>query len=143
MPVSLTEKQTSWPFSSSSRTRAFTTISPLLGELDGVIAEVDQDLPQSQGVAFEVSGDRSVDIENQFEALGGGLFGDQIANVLQYLFEIEVDIFDRQFARLDLREIQNVVDNAQQVLARLLNLANVLSLTRIEVGLQAPDETCR
>ena len=61
---------------------------------------------------------------------------DQVADILQHLVEIEVDVLDRQLAGLDLREIENVVDDAQQVLAGALDLPHVVALRGVEVGLQ-------
>ena len=80
--------------------------------------------------------DRGLDLEDQFQALGGGLLAHQVPDILQDLVEIEVDILDRQLARLDLREIENVVDDAEQVLARTLDLQHVVALARRKVSLQ-------
>src|SRR6516164_11084479 len=89
----------------------------LLGELNRVIAEVDQDLSHPKWVALEVGRNRGVNVEDQLQPFGGRLLGDQVADVLQYLVEMEVDRLDRKFAGLDLGEVQNVVNDAEQVLA--------------------------
>ena len=108
----------------------------LLGELDGVVAEIDQDLTEPERIAAEMGRDRGLDLEDQLEPLGRGLLAHQVADILQHLVEIEVDVLDRQFAGLDLREIENVVDDAEQVLAGALDLLHVVALARREVGLQ-------
>ena len=108
----------------------------LLGELDGVVAEIDQDLTEPERIAAEMGGDRGLDLEDQLEPLGRGLLAHQVADILQHLVEIEIDVLDRQFAGLDLREIENVVDDAKQVLAGTLDLLHVVALARRELGLQ-------
>jgi hypothetical protein len=45
-------------------------------------------------------------------------------------------LFQPQLARFDLGEIQNVVDDAQQRLGRLMDFADVIALARIELRLQ-------
>ena len=60
----------------------------------------------------------------------------QVADILQHLVEIEVDVLDRQLAGLDLGEIEDVVDDAEQVLAGALDLEHVIALARREVGLE-------
>ncbi len=85
----------------------------LLCELDRIVAEVDQDLPESQRIAAEIVGDRRLDVEDQLKPLGRGLLGNQIADILQNLVEVEVDVLDRELAGLDLGEVENVVDDAE------------------------------
>ena len=107
-----------------------------VGELDGVVAEIDQDLTEPERIAPEMGRDRGLNLEDQLKPLGRGLLAHQVADILKHLVEIEVDVFDRQFAGLDLREIENVVDDAEQVLAGALDLLDVIALARGEVGLQ-------
>src|SRR4029079_7897677 len=108
----------------------------LLGELDGVVAEIDQDLTEPERIAAEMGGPRGLDLEDQLEPLGRGLLTHQVADILQHLVEIEIDVLDRQFAGLDLREIENVVDDAKQVLAGTLDLLHVVALARRKLGLK-------
>src|SRR6185437_9070293 len=98
--------------------------------------EIDQDLAEPQRIAAEVSGDGRLDLEDQLKTLSGRLLAHQIPNILQDLVEVEVDILDRELARLDLGEVENVVDDAEQMLARTFDLENIVALTRGEVGLQ-------
>src|SRR5205807_5178277 len=106
---------------------------PALGNRHGAVAEVNQDLSESQRIALGVYIDRRVDIENQLQPLARRLLRDQIADVFQNLLEIEIDGFDSELAGLDFGEIQNVVDDAEQVLAGLVNLAHVASLPRVQL----------
>ena len=63
----------------------------LLGELDRVVREVDQDLAQPQRVAHQVARHVGRDVEHQLQPLGVGLLADQVRDVVQQLVEVEVD----------------------------------------------------
>ena len=108
----------------------------LLGELDGIVRVVDQDLPQAQRVAHHALRKTGVDVKQQLQPLGCGLLGNQVGHVLQHLVEREVDRLDVELAGLDLGVVQDVVDDAQQVLAGRMGLLDIVALTRIQVGLQ-------
>ena len=115
-----------------------------LGELDRVVGEVDEDLAQAQRVADQVGRARSRPTsKTQLQPLGRGLLGDQVGHVVEHLLEVEVDVLDRQLAGLDLREVEDVVDDAEQVLAGALDLLDVVALARRQLGLAAPGATCR
>jgi hypothetical protein len=116
IPVSLTENSTAGAgvvLQNAHLDRDFAALS----ELHRVVAEVDQDLAEPERVAAEMGRDRGLDLEDQLEPLGRGLLGHQIPDILEHLVEIEIDRLDRQLAGLDLREIENVVDDAEQMLA--------------------------
>src|SRR5579864_407105 len=108
----------------------------LFGELDSVVAEIDKDLTEAKRITFRMSADCGINIKDQFEALGGSFFGDEVADILEDFLQIEVDVFDSKLARFDLGEVQNVIDDAEEMLARLLNFANIAFLARVEVGLE-------
>ena len=74
--------------------------------------------PEPQRIADQCVGRPRADVEHQLQPLGRGLLADQVGDVVQHLLELEVDVLDRQLAGLDLREVEDVVDDAQQVLAR-------------------------
>jgi hypothetical protein len=106
------------------------------GELDRVVAVVDQDLPQAQGIADEHFGNVGGDVEDQFDPLLVRLFADQVDEVVEHVGQLELGRLDAQLAGLDFREIENVVDDAEQVLARLQHLADVVALPRRQFGLE-------
>ena len=107
-----------------------------VGELDGVVGQVDQHLPQAQGVAHQGPGHLRGQGKQHFQALFPGLHRDQGGQVVQHLLQVEVHLFHGQLAGLDLGEIQDVVDDAQQVVSRGLHLGDVVALLGVQVGLQ-------
>ena len=83
----------------------------LLGELDGVADIVDEDLPQSQRVSAQHGRHRGVDFPDQrqpfFRELGAHQGGDVIKDVCC----LEIGLFQRDLVGLDLRDIENVIDD--------------------------------
>ena len=68
IPVSLTENLTTWLSSTVLQDLSPDYDLTFLSELDGVVAEVDQDLPKPQRIASESSrDDRRLDVEDQFQ----------------------------------------------------------------------------
>ena len=55
---------------------------------------------------------------------------------MQQALELEVDVLDQQLARFDLGKVQHLVDDSQQMLARSLDLGEIVALPRREVGLE-------
>ncbi len=115
----------------------------LFGELDGVVAQVDQHLPQPQRVADQ--GGRHVrrTVEQQLQPLVLGLHPHQVGQVVHDIFQVEVDLLHRHLAGLDLGEIEDVVDDAQQVLAGALHLLDVVAAASCPARSAAPGGTCR
>ena len=106
------------------------------GELDGVVGVVHQHLVQPQRVAHQSFGNARVDVDDQLQPLVCHLVGDQGGDIVQKLLETELDLFEVELAGLDLGVVQDVVDDAQQVLARRLDLLEVVALMLAEVGFQ-------
>ena len=120
----------------SSKTRTWTATSPNSVNLTALLQKLIRIWPSRSGSprkCVETAGSTS---KISSEPLGRCLLAHQVPDILQHLVEIEVDIFDRQLAGLDLREIEDVIDDAEQVLAGALDLEHVVALTRREVGLQ-------
>ena len=107
-----------------------------LRELDGVVGVVDEDLAQAQRVAHQVGGHVAGHIADQLQPLGSGLVAHHIRHAFEHAVEQERLALHHQLARLDLGEVQDVVDDAQQVLARLLDLAHVVVLARAQARLE-------
>ena len=106
----------------------------LLGEFDGIVGVIDQHLAEAQGIADQCPRHARADVDDQLQALGRRLFRDQPGDVLEHPVELELDVFDDHLARLDLREVENVVDDAEQMLARALDLVQVIALARRQLG---------
>ena len=108
----------------------------LFAELDGVIGVVDQHLPQAQRIAHQHGRQLRVDLEQQFQVLAGGARCHHRHQGLHHVVETEVDALDFQLARLDFRDVEDIVDDAQQVLAGKADLFQVIALARLQVRFQ-------
>ena len=116
----------------------------LLGELDRVVAAVDQHLAEPQRIADEAVGTSRRRRRTAAPAPCPSAFSrDQVGDVVQHVLELEVDRLDGQLAGLDLREVEDVVDDAEQVLAAPLDLLDVVALSRVEPVSAARGATCR
>jgi hypothetical protein len=105
-------------------------------EFDGIADEVDEHLPQTRRVAEDAVGNAGVDIGNELELLAVGLHCQRLESAAKAVAEAELDLFQIELAGLDLREIEDVVDQRQQRFGRLLNDLEVLALHRRKFGPQ-------
>jgi hypothetical protein len=108
----------------------------LLGELHGVAAEVEQDLPEAQAVSDQQPRQGRVDVEHQFQVLAGHSLAELAGDVVEDLVEVEFPLLDGELAGFDLRVVEDVVDDAQQVLSGPLRLLQVVALHPGEFGLE-------
>ena len=99
----------------------------LLGELDGVGAQVDQHLAQPGGVAHQVAGQVARRGEEQLEALFLGLQTEHVGHLLDHGFECEGHVFEFEVAGFDLRHVEDVVEDLQQVLGGAMRLLDVVA----------------
>ena len=104
------------------------------GELDRVADQVDQDLAQSGGVAGDEVGQPGVDQAGQLHPLVAGLFAEQLGDVLQHLVQVEVDTLQGELALLHFGEVEDVVDQVQQVVARPLRDLQIVLLVGAQLG---------
>ena len=93
-------------------------------------------MPDAQRVAHQVWRHVAGHIANQFQTLGRGLVAHHIDHARQYLVQHKGVGLDAQLARLDAREIQDVVDDPHQVLTRLLDLGHIVVLAWREARLE-------
>ena len=107
-----------------------------LGELDGVVDEVGQDLAEPQRVAQQVLGNRRRDVGQELQPLVVRLLGGERGDRADDLVEPEVGGLDVELAGLDLGEVEDVVDDAEQRRAGVVDLADVVALLRRELGLE-------
>ena len=108
----------------------------LFAELDGVVGVVDQHLPQAQRIAAQHARQRRVEFEDQFQLAADRPGRYQCREGLDHVVECEIDLLDIELAGLDLRDVEDVVDDAQQVFAGEADLFQVVALAWIEVGLE-------
>ena len=88
----------------------------LIRELDGVADQVEENLTQPPRVSVQMEGHVRLDEIGQFDSLGVRCFGTDFDGIFDHLREIEIHRVEREFARLDFREIQDVIDDPQQSL---------------------------
>ena len=103
-----------------------------LGELDRVRKQIGQDLVEACGIAFQ--GRRKVvrNIDREGEPVGVRLHRHHVGQFLQQAAQAEGGAFDDQLTRLDLREIQHVVEHDQQRLAGELDFRQQARLLLIQ-----------
>ena len=103
-----------------------------VGKFDGVIGVVDQNLSQTQWIAKQVWRHVTRDVHNQLQTLIGCFFGHQADHVIQQVLQLEVDDFRAHLAGLNFRQVKDVVDDAQQMVAGGLDPAQVIALPGCE-----------
>ena len=108
----------------------------LLGELYRVRSVVQEDLFESESVADESAGNVSLDVENQFESFRRSLGAYYSGDLREHILEIERFVFDIDFPRFDFGEIENVVDDAEQMLACRLDFSEIVLLRRSVVHIE-------
>ena len=74
--------------------------------------------------------------DQEFQILVVGLLADDSGEVLKYVIEAKLCLFHLQLASLDLREVEDVVDDAEEGLCSHLCLCQIVALLRGQIGLQ-------
>ena len=130
MPVSRTvnRRPTSPSGAGSPATSTRTTTSPGVGELDGVADQVEQDLPQPAGVADQGVGHLRLHVVDQLQPFPVGPHGQGPQGVADRRPQGEVGHVQLELAGLDLGEVEQVVDHAEQVVGGRLDRLEVLPL---------------
>src|SRR5690606_31404662 len=84
----------------------------VLRELDCVPDEIEDHLAQSSGIALEDLGHVGGDFARELEALLVRAQRDRLERALERLANLELRGVELEFPGLDLREIENIVDDA-------------------------------
>ena len=129
MPVSRTAKWRQRPSASPPARATLTTTSPCSVNLTALLQKLIRIWPSRSGSPTE-GGHRGSMSKISSSPLAAAFSDDQVGDPLEHLVEIELDVLDGELAGLDLREIEDVVDDAEQMLAGLLDLAAVVALSR-------------
>ena len=108
----------------------------LLGELDRVADQVEQHLPQPARVADQGVGHVRLHVAGQLQPLGPGPHGQGPHGVAQRRPEREVGRVQLQLAGLDLREVEQVVDEAEEAVGRRLDRLQALPLVVGQRGVE-------
>jgi hypothetical protein len=111
----------------------FEADSALLGELEGVGGEVDEDLAEAVGVADEDGGDGGRDVAVEGDAGGGG-GGEDVGDVLEGLGKREWGGDEAEVAGFDLGEIEDVIEEGEEGAGGGGGEGDVLVLVGVEGG---------
>ncbi len=65
-----------------------------------------------------------------------GTQGKRLERLPQLLAEAEIDLLDFELARLDLRKIENVIDDDEQRIGRRFDHFQIFALLRIQLGIE-------
>ena len=104
----------------------------LVGELDGVTHQVEEHLPQPAGVADQGVGHVRLHLVDQLQPLLVGPHGQGAQGVPDRRPQGEVGGDQLQLAGLDLGEVEQVVDDAQQAIGRRLDRLQALPLVLVQ-----------
>ena len=107
-----------------------------VGELDGVAHQIDQHLAEPQRVTPHCHRHVRVDVEKQLQILPRGPLGHDIGKLFHNPLQVVIYVFQFQPAGLNLGEIEDVVEQAQQDLSRSLHCVQVLALFSGQPGSQ-------
>ena len=107
----------------------------LVGELDRIVDEVVQDLPDPQRVAPVMSAQAFAGFEHQLHPLAAGRDGEEFADLAKQVFDLHVFRNDFERVGVEPQEIQNVVQNAQQGPRRIVDAGKMAALRLVQRGL--------
>ena len=99
--------------------------APLVGVLHGVVQDIHDGLAHAYRVPVQPVRQVFVNVDMEVQALLFRLEHDHVRHVVQDGAELVIHLNDLHPARLDLGEVQNIVDDGQQVLPGALHVAGV------------------
>ncbi len=99
-------------------------------ELDGIVQQVHQDLRQPQRVAAQRLRQVAA-IHRQRQALAARAVGDQRRGAGQQRVDREIHRRQHQLAGIDLRQVEDVVDDVEQVHRRIAHLGEAVGRDRV------------
>ena len=105
-------------------------------ELHRVGEQVGQDLRDATAIAAHRARDVVGEVDRQLQPLAVRGRGDDVRGGLDHLAQVEVALLELEVAGLDLRDVQDVVDDQQQLLARGAGGRRVLALLVVELGVE-------
>ena len=105
------------------------------GEFDGVLEQVDDDLPQAAWIAAHEGGELVVDVDDDLETLAVRLHREKVDGLMHPGPEVEARRLQLEPPGLDLGEVEDVVDEAQEDVGGEPDLVHVVGLLGIELRL--------
>lgn len=88
----------------------------LVGELDGIAYEIDDDLPQPPRVASQAPRSVRLNAHTELEILALRRVRQYRHRAFNALLQVEFNVFKQKFSGLDLGKIEDIVDEAEEVL---------------------------
>src|SRR5215471_550468 len=114
-------------------------------KLDRVADQIDNHLPQPAGVANQMIGNIRLDVAGNLQAFGVATKSQGLDAIAEVVAQNEGDFLEIQFLRLDLREVEDVVDEAQESATRGFDRLQIAALLGAQVGVQGklghPDDS--
>ena len=107
-----------------------------LRELERVPDQVQDDLPQAAGIADERVGRVPGDVDGELQPLLVRAERQRLQRAAQDRPDGEAGRVQLELARLDLREVEDVVDDVEERVGRRLHHLEILALLGVEVGVQ-------
>src|SRR5690606_2430400 len=108
----------------------------LVCEFDGVAQQVGDDLAQAGGISHDSGRAIAVEDVGDVDAFFDGARRDQVQRGFDAFAQVERLGFDVHAPRFDLGEIQNIVDDVEQCVARTADGFHVVALFVAEVGVE-------
>ena len=136
IPVSTTSnsRTASPPVTFSARTyRPTSPFSVNLIALESRLSNTCRSRPASP---HRSTGTSALHEADQFQALGLGAFGQDFDGALDRLADVEVEHLERELARLDLGEVEDVVDDGQQRVRAGLDRQREVALLDVELAVE-------
>src|SRR5215831_1297631 len=99
-----------------------------VSELDGIAYKVDNNLSQTNRIAEDAIRQIGLNVATQFQLFLMSARGKQAHSVLEGVAEIEVSLVEFELPCLDFREIEQVIDQREQGIRRILDHAQVFAL---------------
>jgi len=107
-----------------------------LSELEGVPRQVQQHLAQPPGVSHHAHRDCRIHGGAEVQPLGFGHGPEDVEHLIERPPQVELQGFETQLPGFDLREIEDVVQDAQQGLRAHRDIPGTIPLLRIQVRVQ-------
>ena len=107
---------------------------PLVRKLDRIAGKVHNDLPQSSGISDQNVRDFRSDSASQFDPLTRRSRRQRVSGIADAVAQAERDRFEFELSGLDLREVENVVEQSQQRVGRLAHHIEIVALVCLKSG---------
>ncbi len=108
----------------------------MLGELDGVADQVQQDLTKPRLIPAKAAPGRRINENTEVDRLLVGFRRQQANGGLDRVEKLEIHHFEVDLAGLELRNIENVVNQREQRLGAVTHCDRTFPLLRCQIGLQ-------